>query len=121
MLSYDSDNSETTKSTLKLKRSSKKKSDDFKFAGKNKFAKWTKDFIEKKHITKAQVVCSLNEDKEGEETNGSIHQGIATKSEDLVKATEEKFESDDENGDVNRIGNVPLWWYDDLEHIGTFY
>lgn len=25
----------------------------------------------------------------------------------------------DEEGEDNRIGDVPLWWYDNREHIGT--
>lgn len=32
--------------------------------------------------------------------------------------SEDSLESDEE-GEINRIGSVPLWWYDNHGHLGT--
>ena len=53
----------------------------------------------------ADITANVGEDDEEEESEDG-------------KELEESFESEEEPEQENRIGNVPLSWYDEFDHIG---
>lgn len=127
--SCQSDNaSETTSSEKKLSRRRSAPKNLKLRSAKNAATKkkqgklllWTQELKKLKTKEKPRVEFSANMKDE----KGELVPPVVVRSDKTVNnnpyADPDILESDDDEGDVNRIGNVPLWWYDNMKHIGNF-
>lgn len=87
--------------------------------GQGNLLRWTQELKEAKARAKPRVQFSANvKDKDGQPSHAVVVREKETGDGDSIYDNPDCLESDDDEGDVNRIGNVPLWWYDNMKHIG---